>query len=264
MKFFLVSILSALLASATVLGAAKARIPSAPTALIYPDPGGILFPGFQVAAGTNPASLTYFEKAKSLQAAYSPALTHDDGHGYFGSFAYGSKNFGLGLGVSGRYLNRNNTNGVFLGSGYRFQKVALGLAIRDPRLSGSFSPNVDLGLMFGEGKGLTLGLVVYDIDNSGRMDLGVGFSGGKKFNVEANLLFPSFSRLSDSHSDYRVLVSANIFMDFLAVTLQSGYFTHLKEFSHTCAITAWFTEWLNLILQYHTPRTWTLGTSLVF
>ena len=89
-------------------------------------------------------------------------------------------------------------------------------------------PDADIGLNYGEGKGLNFGFVMYHVNHASRMNLGVGFSGGKKYNIEADVMLPSFSNFS--HSNYRVTVSANIFVEFFSFYFQSAYYTHDKFF----------------------------------
>ncbi len=233
-----------------------------PTAHIYPIPVGILFPGFNVAAGVNAAALPLMGKGTSVQGAYLPALSSGDPNGYFGSVAMASKTFGFGIGLLGSKSGSTTTNSLFTGAGFHTDNVAFGLGLRDPNVHGGFNPEVDAGVIVGGDKGLTFGFNLYHLQASPRLAAGLGFIQGRKYNLEANVLLPSFSNFN---KDYVITASASIFADdVIGFNFCESYYTINNTFLHTIGVLVWVSQHVNLIAQFTSQRTLAAGLSVVF
>ena len=269
-KVFLIIILFLLLLSDIKNAEAQsggAMINSLPSNLIFPVPTGILFPSFACAGGVNPAALSAAGKVASIQGSYTPG-----GGAYpkefFGSLAAGSQKMGIGLGYLGESINGKLTSNAFIGAGFKIDPVNIGIGLRDFDISNKSTPNVDLGLISGEGNGgggggLRFGFVVYNLNSPAQLDLGVGFSGGKKYNMEINVLLPPFS--GGTGSGNVVTVSGTVFAaDIIGLTFRTSYFTKPNTYEHTMGLSGWLSEAFNLFAQFSTPRVWTGGLMVTF
>jgi len=234
--------------------------PVLPTAQAFPTTGGILFPGLDVAAGVNSAALPLLGKATAFQVAVSPPLQTGDPLGGFAGLATSNKKFGLGAG----YLGSKNpgssiTHGIFVGGGYDLDPVALGVQIRDLNIQSGVNPGVDLGMILGSGHGTEFGVVLYDVNTSARMDLGVGFA-DKRYNVEANLLLPRFSNFN---SDYVLTAAATVNASIFAMYFRVSYFTQPNFWEETFGGLAWISPKWNVLVQLTTSRTLTAGLTFL-
>lgn len=227
----------------------------------YPDPAGILFPGIATAAGINPAALGFADKSTAIQLAYGPPVLSGESHRYFASFATAKKGVGFGAGINGNTVNGDVNNGAFLGMGFDFERVALGLTVREGNLSGPLAPSVDVGLLFGKGQGLRAGLVLYGLEEAQRLDLGIGYNGGKRYNLEANVLLPPFN--SFSGGSFTLSLGANLFVEFMNFLFRTTYLTGSDTLIHTIGAGAWLNQKFNLGVQFTTRHEWTAGITLV-
>lgn len=236
---------------------------------IFPIPAPILFPSFTTAAGTNPAALGLSGKVAALQGAFSPGQ-NSSGQEYYAGLAASSQKMGVGLGYLGDKNGSKMTNNVFAGAGFKIDPVALGIGLRQFDTSGKLSPNVDLGLIAGEGgsggggggNGLRFGFVVYNLNVASQLDAGIGFSGGKKYNMEVNVLLPPFSNMD---AGYVFTIAGTVYAaDVVGLTFNSSYNSTSKDYLHTVGINAWLWEPVCVFVQFSTPRTWTSGLMVTF
>lgn len=227
----------------------------------YPDSAGIIFPGIATAAGINAAALGFADRSTAIQLSYGPPSIAGDAHRYFASFATAKKGIGFGAGLNGSTSNGNFNNGAFAGLGFDFERVALGLAVREGNLSGPLSPSVDFGMLFGKGAGLRFGFVLYGIEEAQQLDLGIGYDGGKRYNIELNVLLPPFN--SFSGGSLKFSLGANLFVGSFNFLFRTSYLTGPEAFEHTLGVGLWLNKQINLGVQITTPRTWTIGLTLV-
>lgn len=261
MRAFLL-LIALLLPVAGFAEASKSKIPAFQLGSVFPDPAGILFPGPATAAAINPAVLGN-SKGTVAQAAFGPGLRSGDPHHYFGSFATAKKKFGMGFGIDGLANGGGNfTNGGFVGMGFNLERIALGLGVRDANVSDSIGPSVDVGCVIGEGQGLTGGFVLYHLESSPQAALGIGFNGGKKYNLELNVVLPRFN--SFSGGGYGLSIGANLFIDLFSFLFRTTYYTSPRTYVHTLGIGIWLNQSFNVGVQLNTPREWTLGVTVVF
>jgi hypothetical protein len=169
--------------------------------------------------------------------------------------ALAAKKFGFGFGYDGFLRSGNDRHGLFMGGGYDLGNFSLGLGLRDGDLNGGFSPDVDLGLRIGKNKGLAFAAVLYNIDRDTELDVGLGYSGGKQYNLEVNVLLPPFRRWS---AGYVITASATVFAGNSAgFHFRSSYWTVGSTFEHTIGATLFVTRKVALVAQYTTSRTFT-------
>ncbi len=230
-----------------------------PAGQMFPTPAGILFPPVTGAGGINAAALPLADKVTSVQAGYG-RNGNGDREQYLGSLAATSKNFGLNVGYLGEKAGGSTVSGGFLGAGFVVDPLALGLNLRDADMSGGASPSVDLGLIANQQKNFTFGFVMYNLNSAAQLNAGVGFGGGKKYNMELNLLLPPFS---NSNGDYAVTVAGTIYAgEVLGLSFRTTYFSSGKTYEHCFGVAGWVTDTLSLFAQFTTPTTWTGGMSL--
>lgn len=251
-----------LLFTLTASGFAKAgKIMSPfPSARMYPQPVGILFPGFNVAPGVNAAALPTSGKGTAAQAAYGPPIRSGDPMQFFGSLSTASKDLGIGFGYMGsKASGQNVVSGAFGGFGYVFDSISLGLGVRDLNLADGFRPDVDIGFIMGTKGELTFGVVAYHINENAQICVGVGTGGKKKFNIEANVTLPP---LHTNYQPYILTVSASLTPGIVGVHFRSSYYTRIETFTHTIAGGVWLGEQVLLTAQYSTDRE-VLGSATV-
>jgi hypothetical protein len=230
-------------------------------ATIFPDPAGILFPGMATAAGINAGALG-IERATTMQLAYGPPVIEGESHRYFGSFATSKKGIGFGAGINGSAKDGNFTNGAFAGIGFDLETVGMGLAVRVPDLANlSRTPNVDVGMIFGKASGIRAGFVLYNLESAMQLDLGVGYSSGKNYNLEANILLPPFGNLSNGN--FGLSLGANLFIGALNFLFRSTYYTATDSLVSTLGAGVWLNQKINLGIQFTSPHIWTAGLTLV-
>lgn len=227
----------------------------------FPTPTGILFPSITSAGGTNAAALPLAGKLTAVQAGYSKG-TSSDPEQYLASVAATSKNFGLNLGYLGTKVGGSQVNGGFVGAGFFLQPVAMGINLRDDDVNGGASPSVDLGLIANEQKNFTFGFVVYNLNTAAQLNAGIGFGGGKKYNMELNVLLPPFS---NSNGTTAVTAAGTIYAgESVGISFRTTYFSQSKTYEHCFGVAGWLTETLSLFAQFTTPRTWTGGLTLAW
>lgn len=239
-----------------------AKINSAlPGGVIFPVPVGILYPGFNTAAGVNAAALPGGKKITAVQVAAAPALATNDNNSYFASMATSNSAIGWGLGYTGASTSAGLTHGMFAGVGFNLKRINLGVGLRDSDLSGGFSPNVDIGSKFDLGKDFTFGAVAYNLDDTSNMQFaaGIGYGHPRKDNVEINLLTPA-----GGGSDYMVTFAATVYTGKFGTTFRTSYAMESQAFNHTLGLLYWLGSSMNVILQLTTPRTLTMGITVAF
>lgn len=254
-----------LLWSGIALGAASVNFNPLPSAMIFPSPVGILFPGFNVAAGVNPAALPLPGKANSVQLAYTPSLRRGDDSSVFAGAAIAKKGLGVGLGYQRTQTSSTKIQGIFGGVGFAMDSMSFGLGLRDSQVDGGFSPNVDIGFIVGNqknGKGVSFGGVFYNLDHYPQMALGIGYGNVKRYNLEANILMPPFDYLGTGY--YIFTLSATLRAEFLSLYFRSSYPTRTDNFTHTLGIAAQVMQNLNVFAQFTPSRTLTFGASAIW
>ncbi len=221
-----------------------------PITQFFPQPVGLVYPGFNVAAGVNPAAIPSSGSGTAIQAGFSPAPSAGEAHRLFGSVAHKTSNFGYGAGYQGELQNGTLVHNAFVGVGANFGKFNVGLGLRDYNLSAGFSPAVDVGLTI-ELKIIDFGLVFYHLETSPRIGVGIGTRSGSSFNLEANLLLPPLNNLGSS---YLATVSAQFAIQRITAYLRTTYDTGFRSLSHSIGLGGWVTKQAHLGAQYSTPN----------
>jgi hypothetical protein len=231
-----------------------------PTGQIYPNPVGILFPGFNVAAGVNPAALATGKKNTAFQISGSPALQGGDATNYMASIATSSQSLGWSLGYNGSSSGGALTHSLFSGVGFNIGAASLGLGLRGP-VSGGFDPKVDFALVGQLSQVVSIGAVTYDLNGTPQTAIGLGLSHKKKDNIELDVLLPSWSNFSGT---YVVTFSATVYSGVFGTTFRTSYDTQAKSVSATLGGLVWLFNNMNFIVQLNTPRTLTAALTYVF
>lgn len=239
-------------------------INTVPVPQLFSYPSGLVFPGLNGAAAINAAALPASGRATAVQAAFTPSLQSGDPMGIFGGIAMARKGLGLGLGIEHTSVSNLSTLGGFAGAGFAWDALSLGVGLRDSDLDGGFSPQVDVGLLVGEGKdrrGVAFGAVFYNLNTTAVLGAGIGYRGGKKYHLEANVVLPPFS---DMDGNYTITAAATINAGIFGLFFRTSYFTQPSDFSHTVGALAWISQRFNLIAQFTTNRTATVGATVLF
>ncbi len=229
-----------------------------PAGFVYPTPTGIIFPSFLTANGINPASLGK-QKGRAIELLYSPPPSGSNSHAYVASFATSQKKLGLGLSYWGSHNRGSLSHGAVVGSGFSFDSVAVGLGLRDPSIAGNYDPSVDFGLIGEIGNGTFLGGVLYGLDSTPVLDLGIGYQAGKKYHLEANIVFPQFSLIGKSNSIYILTLGTLVSAGVVSFSFQTSYYTVLKTFTHAVGGAVQVGEAIALTVQFISPASFTFG-----
>lgn len=257
MKNFTIALLG--LVSLTAFGRGTYNI--LPTASFYPTPNGILFPNIAAAGGVNAAALPLAGKATVVQGAYTKV--NSSASELYGGVGMTSRKFGVSLGYLGDKIGNNLVHNSYAGAGFAIDAVSLGINVRRFDWSGTSSTGVDLGLIAGEGKGFTWGLVVYNLNsnnNSTRLTGGIGFGGGKKYNMELNFTLPPFN----GGSVYVITAAGTINpSDAFGVHFKTSYYSD-KNYLHVLGLSVFPWENTGFLVQFTSPSIWTGGINLSF
>lgn len=230
-----------------------------PTATMWPTPNGILFPNVATAGGVNAAALPLAGKATVVQGAYTKVT--DNLSEFYGGVGMTSRKFGVSLGYLGDKIGNNLVHNSYAGAGFAIDQVSLGLNVRRFNWSGSASTGVDLGLIAGEGKGFTWGFVVYNINGPHtQVTGGVGFGGGKKYNMELNFAIPPFN----GGSVYIITAAGTINpSEVFGVHFKTSYYSD-KNYLHVLGLSVFPWENTGFLVQFSSPSIWTGGINLSF
>jgi hypothetical protein len=219
-----------------------------PLAQFYPTPVGILYPGFSVAGGVNPAALPTAGEGSALQLGFSGADGEENQA--FGGLTHSNTRVGMGVGYQANLVNSGVVHNAFAGLGAKFQVLSLGIALRDYDLSAGISPSVDAGLIV-KLKGVEVGFVFYQLETQARMAIGIGTRQEGSYALEANVLLPPFSYLD---SNYLLTVSAQLEVKKVTAYFRTSYYTASQYLSHTLGLGVRVSKSVHLGLQYSTPR----------
>jgi hypothetical protein len=230
-----------------------------PTSSFFPTPNGILFPNITTAGGVNSAALPLAGKATNFQWTYGRAGKNGPDE-FFGGVGMTSKKFGVSLGYVGNRFGDTLINNTYAGAGFAVESVSLGINARRHDWSrNNTSTDVDLGIIVGSGKGFTWGLVIYNINGTARLDGGVGFGGGKKYNMELNVLLPA------SGSDVYAITAAGTInpSDIFGVHFKTTYFSD-TAYQHVLGASIFLSDTVGVLVQFTSPTTWTGGLNIAF
>jgi len=229
---------------------------------VYPVPSGIMFPSLFTAAGVNPAALPQQDKpASGISLAYSPPAGGGD-HEYSLSVASATKTFGWGVSYDGLYDN-SPTHGLDAGIGFRSTSSAIGIGLRDADLMNA-SPQTDIGFLTGTDSDVSVGLVLYHIDASPQLDVGVGFGQGKNYNFELNLLLPAISDLFRAGSNYSLTAATTVYVSVFGLSFKSSYQTLTSSVFQSVSILMYLTKSISINLQYDSPNRTFYGMTFLF
>jgi hypothetical protein len=234
-----------------------------PTLVIGPYPIGFLFPGFNTAAGINPAALPS-EKATAFQAAVAPPINNDNLAMGFASLATSNKKLGIGAGYLGQFVKASpgipssTTNEAFGGLGFRLDPIQLGVGVQDVGIGRSGSQaQVDFSMLYNGDAGLVIGGELYDLNTNLDLALGVGFRSGKKYHIEADLLLPT----GGGEGAFLVVAGAvavplfDVFFNLSYLVNTAPMVTSASggtAFFYAFGIDFWVSDHVNFVFQYNT------------
>jgi hypothetical protein len=228
---------------------------------IFPVPSGILFPSLFTAAGVNPAALPQKDKVFGLGVTYSPPI--NDTQEYSAVLASADKNYGWAVGYNGSLTN-SATHGVYLGGGFRSQSTSLGIGLRDSDLNSGTSPQTDIGVIANTGSDVTMGLVLYHIDSSPQLDLGVGFSNQKNYSFEINMLMPELNSLFTPGYDYVFTAATTVYASIFGISFRTSYFTSQSKVIQSVSLMIQLSRSFSLTVQYDSPNRTYYGLNILF
>lgn len=236
----------------SVVRAEGKYFPILPIYDIFPTPSGIVYPGLLNAAGVNPAGLPQLKKVTALSVQYSPA-PGTGSHQYSAALATADKRLGLGVGYMGSMQNVA-THGLFLGGGFRSESTALGLSLRDNDFSDGFNPQVDLGMIARTSSEISFAVVLYRLEQTPQLDVGVGFGKDKNYNFELNLLLPGFSSVAQPGANYIITAATTVYANWFGISFKSSYSTQTSSVTQTVSLDIWLAKKMALTLQYSSPN----------
>ena len=247
------TIIIAAVCLSTAAFAEEKYFPTLPTFDIYPTPSGIVYPSLLDAAGVNPAGLPQSKKVTALGIEYSPSPGSGSPHEYSAAFATGDTRFGFGAGYVGS-LSTYATHGMYMGAGFRTESTSIGLDIRNPDFSTGFSPQVDLGIIAKTASDISIGLVLYKLEQAPQLDVGLGFGKDKNYNFELNLLLPVFSNVFQPGANYILTAATTVYAGWFGISFKSSYLTETSSVTQTVSLDVWVSKKLALTLQYSSPN----------
>lgn len=223
-------------------------------------PGALIFPHFDSAALINASTLVH-NKGTAVQGLYSPPPSSGETHQYQLGVASASKKFGLGMGYTG-YSDTQATHGAFAGLGFLIETLSLGLSIRDPNVENDFDPDVDFGLDLAIDKSVHLGVVLYNINRTPNVALGVGYVKENKYFLEANLGFQNVNNIDTSN--YTLTLAAGVYAGIFGMGFQTNYYASSKDYDHILSGLIRPSDNLHFLVQFETPRRFRFGLTVVF
>lgn len=227
-----------------------------PSHSIFPTPSGIIFPSLLTAAGNNPAALPQrITPAKVMALNYSPP-PGGGAHQYAVDFATGDKRIGLGAGYIGSVDPSSGpaNHSIFLGGGFRSESTSLGISLRDGDLKNGFSPETDIGVIAQGPADLTYGLVLYHMDRSPQLDLGIGFGKDKSYNFEINVLMPPIKSAFQPGAAYTFTAATTVYASIFGISFVSSYTTVPAQVSQGVSFLVWLSKNLGVTIQYRSPN----------
>lgn len=226
----------------------------------YTGLGGIVFPGFNTAAGVNAAALANGKKGTSIQVTGAPALQSGDNSTYTGSLATSSSRVGWGIGYNALQSSSGTLNhGMFAGVGFTLGPLSLGMGMRDAAIVSGFNPEVDFGATLVLGGDFHAAAVVYDVATSHVVAAGVGYGRAKRENVELNVRAPV-----PGSADYTLTFAATFYAGPFGTHFRTSYLTSSRTYNHTLGGLLWLGDHLNVMIQLTTPRALGLGLTYIF
>lgn len=222
--------------------------------MLRPLPGGYVFPGFNQTYVVNPGALP-MESASAVEALYQPTLFGSTTHEYAVSAAKTSSAWGLGAGVSGAKSESASSTDTLsprfahAGAGLRFSGVGVGAAYNyrigadeyaatgsAAQVSGNAAlangSSLDVGMVIGSGRDRNFALLLRNLDSAPFIVVGAGYA-EKKYNLEADLVLPSFAQgLASDGSSYALLLSASTYAGIWGLQFYAR-FTHTLGTSAT-------------------------------
>lgn len=252
-----------LLLLSTTLGASAfggSLVSSMPVARIFPNAGGILYPGFNSAAGVNPAAIPMTGKGTAIQVAATPSIQSGDTTELFGSVAHTSGALGFGAGYIGDFNSGQNVNSGFVGVGYNLDPLSVGVSVRDFDIKNGGGADIDAGFTFETKSEIAIGAVLYDINHNTQADLAVGTKSGKKYNIEADVLLPPFN---SSWMGYAATLAASITPGMFGFHFGTTYYTAPKTWEYIVGVGCQINDTFQVVAQYATTRRATLALTIV-
>lgn len=229
--------------------------PAIPSHSIYPIPSGIIFPSLLTAAGVNPAALPQkSNEVASFGINYSPPPSggpHQAGI----NIAKGDRRLGLGAGYIGSVEPAGAAiHSVFLGGGFRSESTSLGISMRDGDLKNGFSPETDIGILAQGPADLTYGLVLYHMDRSPQIDLGVGFGKERSYNFEINVLMPPIKSAFQPGASYTFTAATTVYASIFGLSFVSSYTTVPAQVTQGVSFLIALSRDFAITIQYRSPN----------
>lgn len=183
--------------------------------------------------------------------------------------AHSKKDRGVGLGYIGSFPSGGSSfqtqqNGAFAGGGIKMENVSVGVSADDSDLSTGLNPNINIAVTAKLTSAL-IGAVVRSVNGAATPQMAVGY-GSSRYSLEANVSLPTFSQIGTTNGLYSLGISGAIYGDF-TVAFNTSYNTSFGAsggyFLHSLWTLVWLSDSINLLAQFASTETITVGMTIV-
>jgi hypothetical protein len=242
--------------------------PSSDSKLMHPLAGGLVYPSFFKAGLTNPAALIS-DKGLAIQDLYQPRIMGQSSFINEAGISYSDGGFALGLGDTYGSVFGPASHTVFGGFAVKVLDLGLGLGF-DRLISTGATTNINLGLQIGASNPLQYSIVLYRINATPQLALGVGYGKDNQYTVELSLLLPGFSTLSSTGSSYVLTAAVSGYAGNFGLSFATNL-TYLVGQTGSGLLSSqsvngiwWITRALSLNLGVNSGSALYLGSTLAF
>lgn len=231
-------------------------------------PAGLLFPAFPLAGYVNPSILP-LEKGTGFLGAWTFADSQYGSSDAVAGFSHSKKDRAIGLGylgslpASGSFSTQ--THGAFLGGGIKMENVSVGVGATDADLTTGLDPLIDIAITAKLTNAL-VGAVVRSVNGAAAPSIGIGY-GTSRYSLEADVILPAFSQIGSTNGNYSFGISGAIYGGF-TVAFSTFYTTSFSasggSFVHSLWTQVWVSDTINLMAQFQSTQTVTVGASFYF
>jgi len=191
-------------------------------------PGGIVFPEVNDPTLANPAAISEHDTA-SLQVLGQPPILGATTQDYSADFTYSKS--GLAAEVGYYYQNLGNTGGgptttqtLHAAGAFTYDQIEIGAAYEPGIGTNANNPNLEIGFIFGAGKGFNFAAVLDNLSSAASLNVGVGYSQPKMYTMEVDLDLPSFSQgLTTAGSPYTFQIAASVYAGIFGLGYNTYY-----------------------------------------
>jgi hypothetical protein len=231
-------------------------------------PAGLLFPAFPLAGYVNP-SIMPLEKGTGFMGAFTLSDSQYGSSSGIAGLSHSKKDKAFGFGYLGSFPSSGSTatqaHGAFLGGGIKMENVSVGVSANDSDLTTGLNPLFDLAITAKLTNAL-VGAVVRQINSGAAPSVGIGY-GTAKYSLEFDAILPAFSQIGTSNGTYSFGISGAIYGGF-TVAFSTFYSTSFTQsggsFLHSLWVQVWVSDTINLMAQFQSSQTITIGASIYF